>query len=53
MIVKSIIRESKISAADHILMKIRVLLDDEAITEFDVDTIKKAYQRYCETLLLS
>lgn len=26
-------RESKIAAADHILMKIRVLLDDETITE--------------------
>lgn len=42
-------RESKISAADHILMKIRVLLKDETITEFTADTVKKAYQEYCAT----
>ncbi len=42
-------RESKIAAADHILMKVRILLKDETITEFTSDTIKRAYQRYCET----
>ncbi len=42
-------RESKIAAADHLLMKIRILLNDETITEFTTDTVKRAYQRYCET----
>lgn len=42
-------RESKISAADHLLMKIRILLKDETITEFTSDIVKKAYQEYCET----
>ena len=42
-------RESKIAAADHLLMKIRILLKDETVTEFTADTVKKAYQRYCET----
>lgn len=41
-------RESKIAAADHILMKIRVLLEDETITELTAATVKKAYQKYCE-----
>ncbi len=42
-------RESKIAAADHILMKVRILLDDETITEFTSKTIEDAYQKYCET----
>lgn len=42
-------RESKISAADHLLMKIRILLKDETITEFTPDIVKKAYKEYCET----
>ena len=41
-------RESKIAAADHLLMKIRILLKDETITEFTPDRIKKAYRKYCE-----
>lgn len=41
--------ESKIAAADHILMKIRVLLEDETITELTPEITQKAYQRYCET----
>ncbi len=41
-------RESKIAAADHILMKIRVLLEDETITELTAATVEKAYQKYCE-----
>ena len=42
-------RESKITAADHILMKIRILLKDETITDFNADTVERAYQKYCET----
>lgn len=34
-------RESKISAADHLLMKIRILLQDETITEFTPEIVKK------------
>lgn len=42
-------RESKIAAADHLLMKIRILLNDETITEFTAEITEKAYERYCET----
>lgn len=42
-------RESKIAAADHLLMKIRILLKDETVTEFTAQIIEKAYRRYCET----
>ncbi len=42
-------RESKITAADHLLMKIRILLEDETITELTADMAEKAYRRYCET----
>lgn len=42
-------RESKISAADHLLMKIRILLKDETITEFTPETVEQAYRVYCET----
>jgi len=42
-------RESKISAADHLLMKVRILLEDETITEYTADMVEKAYRRYCET----
>lgn len=42
-------RESKIAAADHILMKIRVLLKDETITELIPEIVEKAYKEYCET----
>lgn len=42
-------RESKISAADHLLMKIRILLRDETITEFTPSVIARAYKEYCDT----
>ncbi len=41
-------RESKISAADHLLMKIRILLNDDTITEFAPDILEKAYEAYSE-----
>jgi len=42
-------RESKISAADHLLMKTRILLQDETITEFTPDIVERAYKKYCDT----
>lgn len=39
-------RQSKIAAADHLLMKTRILLDDETITELTASAVKKAYDRY-------
>lgn len=42
-------RQSKIVAADHLLMKTRILLDDETITELTADSVKKAYDKYCNT----
>lgn len=30
-------------------MKIRILLNDETITEFTAEITEKAYERYCET----
>lgn len=42
-------RQSKIAAADHLLMKTRVLLEDEGITVLTAEAVKKAYIRYCET----
>ena len=39
-------RESKISAADHILMKIRILLHDETLTEITPAIIKAANAVY-------
>ncbi len=42
-------RESKIAAADHLLMKVRILLHDETITELIPEIVEKAYKEYCET----
>lgn len=42
-------RQSKIVAADHLLMKTRILLNDESITELTASAVKRAYNRYCET----
>lgn len=40
-------RQSKIAAADHLLMKTRILLDDEEITELTAAVVKEAYDKYC------
>lgn len=42
-------RQSKIAAADHLLMKTRILLEDETITELTAHAVKKAYEKYCAT----
>lgn len=42
-------RQSKIAAADHLLMKTRILLNDETITALTASAVKEAYNRYCKT----
>lgn len=42
-------RQSKISAADHLLMKTRILLGDETITELTASIVKQAYDMYRKT----
>ena len=42
-------RQSKIAAADHLLMKTRILLKDETITELTASEVKKAYDTYRKT----
>ncbi len=42
-------RQSKIVAADHLLTKTRILLNDESITELTASVVRKAYDRYCKT----
>lgn len=42
-------RDSKIAAADHLLMKIRILLNDETITELTPGIAQKASKVYSET----
>jgi hypothetical protein len=42
-------RQSKIVAADHLLMKSRILLKDESITELTPSVLMLAYQRYSQT----
>ncbi len=42
-------QQSKIAAADHLLMKARILLNDEAITEITAAVMEKAYCQYCKT----
>ncbi len=42
-------RQSKIVAADHLLMKTRILLEDEGITALTADAVKKAYEKYSKT----
>lgn len=42
-------QQSKIAAADHLLMKTRILLQDETVTELTVSAVKTAFDRYCKT----
>lgn len=42
-------RQSKIAAADHLLMKTRILLEDKGITELTATVVKNAYDKYCKT----
>lgn len=42
-------RQSKIAAADHLLMKTRILLNDETITALTASAVEEAYNRYCKT----
>lgn len=42
-------RQSKIVAADHLHMKVRVLLEDESVTELSPAAAERAYRKYCKT----
>lgn len=42
-------RQSNIAAADHLLVKIRLLLEDEAIRELTRENCAAAYDTYCRT----
>jgi hypothetical protein len=42
-------RQSKIATADHLLMKARILLNDESITELDSYVLADAYKKYKNT----
>ena len=42
------LKQSKIAVADHLIMKIRLLLNDRTISDFDYSTFKAAYDALCE-----
>lgn len=42
-------QQSKIAAADHLLTKTRILLEDETITELTSSVVEMAYKKYCQT----
>lgn len=41
-------RQSNMAAADHLLIKIRLLLEDETITRITADHCKEAYHRFAQ-----
>lgn len=43
------LKQSNVSAADHLLVKIRYLLGDETITEITKENCQKAYEAYMRT----
>ena len=43
------LRQSNLAAADHLLTKIRYLLDDDGITQENAEICAGAYRCYCET----
>lgn len=42
------LKQSKIAVADHLIMKIRILLGDRTITGMDYKTFSAAYESFCE-----
>jgi hypothetical protein len=42
-------RQANISAAEHLLTKVRLLLPDDNVRELTPEICKKAYKRFCET----
>jgi len=42
------LQQSKIAAADHLIMKIRMLLNDKTISDLDYDVFKAADKVFCE-----
>ena len=41
-------KQSNIAAADHLMVKVRYLLDDDSLTELTGETCRQAYARYRE-----
>ncbi|MCD8008998.1 MAG: hypothetical protein LUF68_08755, partial [Clostridiales bacterium] len=44
------LRQSKIAASEHLLVKVRILLEDETLTEVTADTLAQAYAVYCDNI---
>ena len=42
-------KQSNLAAADHLIGKARILLEDDTVTSLDKATCAAAYTRYCET----
>jgi voltage-gated potassium channel Kch len=42
------LKQSKIAAADHLIMKVRLLLNDRTVSDFDYKTFKAAYDSLLE-----
>ena len=42
------LKQSKIAAADHLIMKIRLLLNDRTVPEVSYETLRAAYESLCE-----
>lgn len=42
------LKQSKIAAADHLIIKMRLLLNDQVITDLDYKTFKAVYDSLCE-----
>jgi hypothetical protein len=47
---REFVRQSNIAAADHLLIKIRLLLEDETITDITGPLCQRAHHRFQETL---
>ncbi|MCC8074731.1 MAG: hypothetical protein LIO95_02100 [Clostridiales bacterium] len=44
------LRQSKIAASEHLFVKVRILLEDETLTELTADTLAQAYAVYCDNI---
>ncbi len=44
------LRQSKIAASEHLFVKVRILLEDETLTDLTPDTLARAYAVYCENI---
>ncbi|MCD8383115.1 MAG: ion channel [Clostridiales bacterium] len=44
------LRQSKIAASEHLFVKVRILLEEENLTELTADTLARAYAVYSENI---